>query len=87
MSFKLVLKVFKFLSWLLSQKTAQPVELSEEPIDRKLNRSRSGSTPSSIDRGSGRLPAQPVESAKNFLFLPEWLFNRSRLNLNWLRSD
>ena len=26
-------------------------------------------------------------SAKNFLFIPEWLFNRSRLNLNRLRSD
>ena len=71
MFFKLALKAFKLKSWLLSQKTAQPVEQDEEPVDRKLNRSRSGSTPSSIDRGSGRLPTQPVEGAKNFLFFPE----------------
>ena len=71
---------------MLSQKMAQPVELDEELVDRKLNRSRSGSTQSSTDRGPGRPPTQPVEGAKNFLFLPKQLFNRSRLNLNRLRS-
>ena len=53
MFFKLALKAFKLKSWLLSQKTAQPVEPGEEPIDRKLNRSRSRSTPNSTDRGPG----------------------------------
>ena len=46
-----------------------------------------GSTHNSTGRGPGRPLAQPIEGAKNFLFLPEWLFNRSRLNLNQLRSS
>ena len=59
---------------------AQPVEPDEELVDRKLNRSRSRSTPNSTGKGLGRPPAQPVEGAKNFLFLPKRLFN-------WSRSD
>ena len=54
----------------------QPVESGEEPVDRKLNRSRSGS----IGQGPDQPPAQPVEGAKNFLFLLERLFNRLRSN-------
>ena len=47
MFFKLVLKGFKLKNLVVEQKTAQPVELDEEPVDRQLNRSRSGSTPNS----------------------------------------
>ena len=39
---------------------AQPVE----PVDRKLNRLRSGSTHNSTGRGPGRPLAQPIEGAK-----------------------
>ena len=45
-----------------------------------------GSTHNSTGRGPGRPLAQPIEGAKNLLFLPKQLFNRSRLNLNRLRS-
>ena len=57
---------------------AQPVEPDEELVDRKLNRSRSRSTPNSTGKGLGRPPAQPVEGAKNFLFILEQMFNRLR---------
>ena len=61
-------KVFKLKKLIVEPKTVQPVELNEEPIDCQLNRSRSGSTPSSTCQGLGRPPpAQPVEGAKNFL--------------------
>ena len=79
-------KVFKLKKLVIDPKTTQSVELNEEPVDRKLNQSRSGLTPNSIGRGLGRSPAQPVEGVKNFFFLLERLFNRSRLNLNQLRS-
>ena len=49
----------------------------------KLNRLRSGSTHSSTGRGPSRPPTQPVDGAKNFIFLPERLFNLSRLDLKW----
>ena len=76
MFFKLVLKGFKLK------------KLVVEP--------KNGST-GWIGRGSGRPTAQQVEARvdpqlnrsrvqENFLFLPERLFNRSRLNLNRLRS-
>ena len=87
MFFKLVLKGFKLKNLVVEPKTAQLVELDEESVDRQLNRSRSGLTHSSTGRGPSRPLAQPVESAKNFIFLPERLFNRSRLNLNRSRSD
>ena len=61
MFFKLVLKDFKLKKLVVKPKMAQPVELDEEPVDRQLNRSRSGSTPSSTGRGSGRPPTQPIE--------------------------
>ena len=47
-------KVFKLKKLVVKPKMAQPVELDEEPVDRQLNRSRSGSTPSSTGRGSGQ---------------------------------
>ena len=65
---------------------AQPVEPGEEPIDHKFNRSRFGSTHNSTGRGPGKPPTQPIEGTKNFLFIPERLFNLSRLTLNRLRS-
>ena len=83
--FQTCLKGFKLKKLVVEPKTTQPVEPDEELIDRKLNRSRSGSTPSSTDRGPGRPPAQSVKGAKNFFFLLKRLFNRSRLNLNLLR--
>ena len=76
MFFKFVLKCFKLKRLTVESKTAQSVEPNEESVDRQLNRSRSGSIPSSIGRGPGRPPAQLVEGAKNFLFLVERLFNR-----------
>ena len=54
-------KVFKLKKLVVEQKMAQPVELDEEPVDRQLNQSRPGSTPSSTGRGPGRPPAQPDE--------------------------
>ena len=39
---------------MLSQKTAQPVEQDEEPVDRKLNRSRSELTHSLTGQGLGK---------------------------------
>ena len=55
MFFKLVLKCFKLKKLVVEQKTTQPVEPDEESVDRQLNRSRSGSIPSSIGPG----PSQP----------------------------
>ena len=68
MFFKLILRGFKLKMLVIELKMTQPVKLDEESVDRQLNRSRSGSTPSSTDRGSGRPLAQSVESAKNSLF-------------------
>ena len=53
MSFKLVLKDFKLKKLVVEPKMAQLVELDEEPVDRQLNWSRFGSTPSSVGRGLG----------------------------------
>ena len=50
MFFKLVLKGFKLKNLVVEPKTAQLVELDEESVDRQLNRSRSGLTPSSTGR-------------------------------------
>ena len=58
-------KVFKLKKLVVEPKMAQPVELDEEPIDRQLNRSRSGSTPNSTGRGPSLPPAQPVEARVN----------------------
>ena len=48
-----------FQTWLkklvVEPKTAQPVELNEESVDRQLNQSRSKSTPSSTGRGCKKL--------------------------------
>ena len=55
MFFKLVLKGFKLKILVVEQKTAQLVELDEEPVDRQLNRSRFRSTPSSTSRGCKKL--------------------------------
>ena len=60
--FQICLECFSWKEWLLSQKTAQPVEPGEKPVDRKLNRSRSGLTPISTSQGSGRPTAQQVEA-------------------------
>ena len=56
-----------------------PVQLVEVRVDPQLNQS-------TVWTVTDRPPAQPVKGAKNFLYLPERLFNRLRLNLNWLRS-
>ena len=50
----LFLKGFKLKKLVIEPKMAQSVEPDEEPVDCKLNWSRSGSTHSSTDRGSGR---------------------------------
>ena len=67
MFFKLVLKGFKLKKLVIEPKMVQPVEPDKEPIERQLNRQRLGSTPYSTSRG-----------CKNFIFLPERLFNRLR---------
>ena len=51
MFFKLVLKGFKLKKLVVEPKTAQSIELDEEPVDRQLNRFRSRSTPSLTGRG------------------------------------
>ena len=72
-------------------------QLVEVLVDPQLNWSRPGSTHSSTGRGPGRPTTPPIEARvdpqlnrsmvqKNFLFLPKGWFNRSRLNLNELRS-
>ena len=76
--FQTCFKGFKLKKLVVEPKMAQSVESDEESVDRQPNQSRSGSTPNSTGRGPGRPPAQPVEGAKNFLFIPERLFNRLR---------
>ena len=66
--FQTCLKGFKLKMMVLEPKSAQLVESYKELINHQLNKSRSGSTPSSTGRGSGRLPAQPVEGAKKKLY-------------------
>ena len=66
MFFQLFKNVLSWKNWFFEQKTAQPVEPNEEPIDLQLNWLRSGLTPSSTGRGwkktlSFRTVVQPVK--------------------------
>ena len=66
MFFQLVLKDFKLKKLAVEPKTAQPIELDDEPVDPEINRSQSESTPSSIGRG-------PVERFQKLSLSPNGL--------------
>ncbi|RVW29089.1 hypothetical protein CK203_117764 [Vitis vinifera] len=59
---------FKLKNLVVEPKNDSSVEPDEELVDRKLNRSRSGSAHNSTSRGPSRPPGQLVEGAKTFSF-------------------